>query len=122
MSSARSTAALSQLLLLEQVADVRFRDEQIGLSVAMKLDRALVVPLDPATQLLVIGEHQDHGRFCRHLLEEEELLGVGLLGRRLLPSNRALPFFSHLGSLGADEFSIRHDSQLLAAVAASPVG
>src|SRR5712692_11807966 len=44
----------------------------------------LVVPLDPASNLLAVGQHDDHGSLRGHLLQVVVALGVGLLGRSLL--------------------------------------
>ena len=56
-----------------------------------------------------IDQHQDHrGPGC-HLLEIVELLGVGLLGRRLLASYRAgLPVLLEVRGFRPDELSIGH--------------
>src|ERR1700688_340749 len=78
-----------ELVFLEHVANGVLLDEQVRAGVPVELERALVVPLDPAAQLLPVVEDQYHRRLRRHLLEVIELLGVGLLGRRLLAAHAA---------------------------------
>ena len=77
----RGGAGCDAALLPCRCTDVVLWNEQIRTGGAVELDGALVVPLDPAAQLLVVGQHDDHRRACRHLLEVVELLGVGLLRR-----------------------------------------
>ena len=98
-----------QLLFLEHVADVVLRDQQVRLVVAVELDRPLVVPLDPAEQLLAVVEHHHHRRLRRHLLEVVELLGVGLLGRRLLAADATAGEVAlHVVHVGSDQLAVRH--------------
>src|SRR5436309_7501582 len=72
----------NQLLLLEQVLDPLFLDQEVGRSVAIELETRPVVPLDPAADLFAVVHNDDHRRLGAHLFEVVEIFGVRLLGRR----------------------------------------
>src|SRR3954452_24886717 len=98
-----------QLLLLEHVTDEVLLDEEVRPLMPVELEGALVVPLDPAPQLLAIGEDDHHGRLRGHLLEVVELLGVGLLGRRLLAAHAARgEVLLELVHVRPYQFAVRH--------------
>ena len=66
----------------------RYLIEAFGIEVrallAVHLQAVLVVPLDPAVDLLAVGQDDDHRGLGGHLLEVVVALRVGLLGRGCL--------------------------------------
>ena len=73
----------------------------------------LVVPLDPASQLLPVYQQDDHRRLRTHLFQVVELLGVGLLGRGVLaPHGSRRAVLVEIGQPWANEFSVCHSHVL----------
>src|SRR5450759_2208573 len=79
---------LAFLLLLVEVFDRVLRNNQIRRVLSVQLDDVLVVPLDPATELLPVQETDHDLGSGLHLLEVVERLGVGLLRRDHLSGRR----------------------------------
>ena len=62
--------------------------QKIGSANTIELQALTVIPFNNAFQLLSIRENHHHVRFALHLLRVVELLGIGLVGRRVLFDSR----------------------------------
>src|SRR5947199_9164996 len=77
-----SGSLFGQLFLLEQVFDAVLLDEEIRRPFAIHFDGVLVIPLDPATDLLTVGHDDDDRRPQVHLLDVIKILSIRDVGRR----------------------------------------
>src|SRR6516162_3713258 len=84
VSSGRLLSAV--LTGLVHVLDRGLVHHKIGSAHAIYLQAVLVIPFDDSMDLFSIPEHDNHGSFRLHLLLVIKTLGVGLLGRRRLPT------------------------------------
>src|SRR5579864_7073242 len=90
------------LAFLIHVLDRGLVNHQVGRTVAVDLEAALVVPLNDAADFFAIAEHDDHRRPRLHLFLIIKILGVSLLGRRrLAPTSIAVVSIIAVRSLGA---------------------
>src|SRR5216684_5167645 len=95
----RVALQLLPFAFLEHILDRRFVDYDIRRAYAIYLDAVLVIPLNHAMNLFVVGHHDDHRRFRLHLLLVIKILGISLVRRRglaravrtLLGTLRTLP-------------------------------
>jgi hypothetical protein len=71
-------------LIFVKVFDAVLENQKVGAILTMKLDAALVIPLDGSVDYFTILENDDHRSFGIHLLLVIEGLGVGLLRWDLL--------------------------------------
>jgi hypothetical protein len=66
------------LLVLVNVFQVRFEDQQVGAVIAVDLEDIPVVPFDPALDGLAVAHERHDRRLFFHLLLVVEILRVGV--------------------------------------------
>lgn len=74
--------AFNPLVSLEHVLDVAFEHEQIRRSFAIHFQRATIIPLDRAFNLLAIKQNDNHQRVSVDLFLVIKNLRIGFVGRR----------------------------------------